>query len=361
MRLLVTSVGSLVGQGVLDALEGRRGALRVIGCNASPDSPNVVRCDEAYLVPSVTDAGFDEALMRVVDEARPDVVVPGRDPDIVRLAGLAEARPVLARALMAGSSAMACMMDGKAATALFGERHGLPYVETAFTGAPDAAERVRAMVGRHGFPLIAKPSDGSGSLGVRALTRPGHVEAALARPGLVIQPFLDAPADGMEPSLDAGIPMFWEVPEDRLHGVQYVLGRDGAVLGRLGFRSRMVRGRCEWLGRCEDPGLLEAGDAFARAVAAEGWRGPFNVQAKRDREGRWRVIELNGRFTGGTSSRRHLGFDEVRIAINAWAGREVVPPDRPRSATRVMRSLGDFPVDEAVAEELARTGRWMSC
>lgn len=359
--VLVTSVGSLVGQGFLDALDGRRDGLRVVGCNSSADSPNSFRCDEAVLVPPVTDDGFAGALRLLMDEVQPDLVIPGRDPDIVHLAAMADEDEALRGVLLAGTGAMARMMDSKAGTARFSAGLGLPYVDSVDTDEADARARVEEMLGTHGLPLIAKPADGSGSMGVKALTSRGHVDAALGLAGHVIQPFLDAPRGGLGLSLDAGIPLFWEVPEDRLHGVQYILDRQGGVVGRIGFRSRMVRGRCEWLGACEDAGLMAAADSFARAVSAHGWRGPFNVQAKQDRHGAWRVIELNGRFSGGTSARRHLGFDEVGLAMNAWLGPGTIPPDLPRRARRVTRLACDFPLDEDAVATLGGTGRWKSC
>lgn len=343
--VLVTGVGTLVGKVVLDALEGRRDGLHLVGCNADVEAPNLFRCDEAVVVPSTDDPRWRDVMISLVREYHPVAVIPGRDPDVEALAEMAESIPEFRRCFVGGASAMARIIGNKALTAAFSRRHGLPYVESVCSCEAGTEATVAGLVARHGFPLIAKPGAGSGSLGVRVLTGPEHLEAALRLPGYVIQPFLDAP-EGLRLSLEAGLPLFWEIPETRLHGLQFVIRRDGTVGPSMGFRVTMVRGRLEDMRRCDEAGLRDAGQAFAEAAAAEGWRGPFNVQAKRARDGGWQVIELNGRFSGGTSSRRHFGFDEVAWVLNDWAGREIIPADEPRSASRVLRYLSDFPLHE---------------
>ncbi|MEN9285098.1 MAG: hypothetical protein RLZZ179_2591 [Verrucomicrobiota bacterium] len=343
--VLVTSVGTLIGKVVLDSLEGRRGGLHLVGCNADVEAPNLFRCDEAMVVPATDDPRWRDVMISLVREYDPVAVIPGRDPDVEALAEMAEIIPEFRRSFVGGSSAMARVIGNKALTAEFSRRHGLPYVDSVASCEAGTEAAVADLVARHGFPLIAKPGAGSGSLGVRVLTGPEHLEAALRLPGYVIQPFLDAP-EGLRLSLEAGLPLFWEIPETRLYGMQFVIRRDGTVGPSIGFRMTMVRGRLEDLRRCDEAALREVGQAFAEAAAAEGWRGPFNVQAKRTRDGSWQVIELNGRFSGGTSSRRHFGFDEVAWVLNDWAGREMVPADEPRSASRVLRYLSDFPLNE---------------
>jgi hypothetical protein len=161
-------------------------------------------------------------------------------------------------------------------------------------------------------------------------------------PGYVIQPFLDPPG---AVNLDdaAGLPLFWEVPESSLYAVQYAIGRQGRILGQCAHRARMVRGRCEEIWSVDEPGLLAVAGAFAAAALAWGWRGPFNVQAKRDGDS-WKVIELNGRFSGGTSSRLHLGFDEVALLVNDWLGRPAVAANSLPRVSHVVRQLCDFPM-----------------
>jgi carbamoyl-phosphate synthase large subunit len=348
--VLVTSGGSLVGKVVLDCLDGRRhddhrGSLRLVACNSLEGEPQLARFDEVHQMPVTDSPQWAAAMAALVERLAPDVVIAGRDEDVAALAALAGEVPALERAFLGGSAAMATTFLDKAETAEFARRHGLAFADTVATDAPDAAAAAAGLLARHGFPLVAKPVRGCGSRGVKILTVPGHLQATLAIPGLVVQPFLDSPGP-IDLCLDSGIPLFFDVPEDRLHAVQYAIDRDGRVLGRVAHRARMVRGRCEALWRMDDPELLAMADAVAAAAVAEGWRGPLNVQAKRAAGGGWQTIELNGRFSGGTSARLLLGFDEVTILVNCWVGREVVRPATCLPVRHVERVLHDVPCND---------------
>jgi hypothetical protein len=107
-----------------------------------------------------------------------------------------------------------------------------------------------------------------------------------------------------------------------------------------------VLGRVEEVWTYENEALFAVAHAFAVKAAQQGWRGPLNVQAKRaDAAGTcWKVIELNGRFSGGTSCRLHLGFDEVAMIINEWVGRPVVGQLNTVPVRHIIRELTDYPV-----------------
>jgi carbamoyl-phosphate synthase large subunit len=173
-------------------------------------------------------------------------------------------------------------------------------------------------------PLIAKPRLGSGSLGVRVLLTREQVAAACQTPGLIIQPFLDPPTELM-PDLSMGVPLFWEVECRTEYGIQALIGPQGEVEGWFAFRAEHRLGRNEWLAACDDRSLEVFAAWVVPRLAAAGFRGPVNLQVRRSGE-QWSIIEMNPRFSGGTSGRYLLGFDEVGWMINAWLGAGIVPP-----------------------------------
>ena len=355
----MTSVGSLVGQVVLDALEGRRDDITLIGLNESASAPNNFRCDETILVPNTESPDFSSSVAKVCNEKMVDLLIPGRDPDIYTLSKLAESDSLGATIAISGCSSMALMMADKAETARFSQEHDLPFADTVATESIDAKDRVDSMIQEHGYPLIAKPASGSGSSGVYILRNDHDVNDAIKLPGFILQPYLDPP-DQIAPLHQVGVPLFWQVREDRLHGVQVLIDSDGNIGPSCSFRSVMVCGRCEYLEQVEDSALTEVAIRYARIVAAEGWRGPFNVQAKRDHHGEWRVIELNGRFSGGTSARRLLGFDEVGWVINKFLGRSAIPEDTVKPSNRIVRLFLDTPLNESAIASLQDSGAWSS-
>ena len=308
-RILITGVGSLVGKGILDVLEGRRDGLEVLGTSFGADAPGVYRCDEAFLTQHSEGAAFEAEIESIVRRTRPDVVIPGRDPDIAVVARLAERLPGV-RAMVGGASASQLFLD-KIETYRFATAANLPIVATTLaTDGPIPA------------PAVAKPRFGSGSVGVRILLDQAQVEAACADPEVILQPLMGPPPD--VPDVSRGWPLFWQLPVARQGGVQGLILPDGSVGPSLAFEAVHSAGKVERQWAVDDDELATLGHGFLRALADAGWRGPANIACVHSGE-QWLCLELNGRFTGGTAARAALGFDEVRIALNAWADADVVP------------------------------------
>ncbi len=341
--ILLTSVGSLVAQGVLDVLDGRRATVHIIGCSSDPHAPDLSRCDEVHIVPPTESAAWAPDFLALAQQLKPALIIAGRDADVEAIALLGETVDEVARAFVGGRHEFAQVIGDKAASAAFSRLHGLPFVETVSTESTSVDADADRLVRDHGFPLIAKPGRGFGSRGVRVLLEPEDLAAALQVPGSVIQPFLDPPGE-LEPDHGPGFALFHEVPEDRWYAAQSLIGPAGESLGMLTFRARMVRGRVEELWTFENAELSTAALRFTEAAIGAGWIGPLNVQFKKDRLGGWQAIEINGRFTGGTSGRLHLGFDEVAIVVNAWTGRQVIGPAAYRPTDHVVRRFIDVPV-----------------
>jgi carbamoyl-phosphate synthase large subunit len=112
-----------------------------------------------------------------------------------------------------------------------------------------------------------------------------------------------------------------------------------------------------------EPDLLALALAYGQAFAAAGWRGPCNIQGKRDPELGLQVIETNGRFSGGTSARRLLGFDEVALGLRQWLGDGVLSADPLQTVAdgRVDKLLGDQLVHGADIQALSEHGLWRRC
>ena len=357
--VLVLSVGSLVGQTMLDCLEGRRSSLRLIGINSVAAAAGNFRCDRAYLAPPAAEAAAHRRrLLEVFDKEKPDLVIPGRDDDVLVLAEIGQALPQWAGHLLVGSIEAARIMNDKIESARFAAAHGLPFADTVCSDDDGAAQAAERLLASHGFPLIAKPRDGNGSRGIFVLLDRNHLARALARPGMAIQPYYDPP-DTLAPDITGGIPFFWAVEEARLYAVQTLIDRDGRIGPACAFVSTMVAGRCERLVRRDDPALLDIARAYAKQIATIGWRGPFNLQLKRHGDD-FRAIEMNGRFSGGTSARRHLGFDEVAMTLNDWFGEGAVPPlpGGSRHVDVITRSLCDFPLPADGVRDLETHGFW---
>jgi carbamoyl-phosphate synthase large subunit len=357
LRFLLLSAGSLTAQNVLQALGTRRERCVVIGTNSVAEAAGNFRCDRVYLVPpAAAQADYIARLEALIREERPDLVIPCRDDDVFALARLGERSPH-GSALLTGTVAAARALTDKLESARFADRHGLPFMKTAAT-----VHEALALAAAHGLPLIGKPRRGNGTRGVVLLRSRAEIERAFAvRGDLIAQPFLEPPADvdALTAPFDAGLPLFFSFPTT-LRSVQIVVGPDGNTSSPFGALNTQVGGLGTEMTRCDDPELLEVGKAYARALAAEGWRGPLNVQLKRDIEGKLMAFELNGRFGGATAGRALLGFDEVGEAVNRFLASADFPRIARSDADTVQRYNHSYAIPPDGPETLERQDGWCS-
>ncbi len=357
--LLITSVGSLVGQNILDSLEGRRAGLAVVGLNSVAASPNIYRCDRAYLAPAACQsAAYRTRLMQVLRAEQPRLVLPGRDDDVLLLAALREQAPEWAHAIPCGPPAMARLLGDKLLSGSFAAAHGLPFADTA---SGDLAA-IRALAMRHGFPLIAKPRAGNGSRGVRIVYDEAELAAASRIDGYLFQEYLSPGDEVMQLGRErgAGVPLF-HAPGYAQYACQCLITPAGRVVSMICTEVVLVAGRAERSVVVDDADVGATAGAYAEALARSGWRGSLNLQGRRDRAGRFKVYELNGRLTGGTAARLCHGVDEVGLLCEHYAGVTLPPSPRLGDAGQVvMKSLVEFPVQRSDVATMEQSRQWTS-
>lgn len=356
MRILITSVGSLVGQNILDALEGRRAGLWVVGTNSLAETPNLFRCDLALRSPPAADAeawcAFTADLMR---REGFDLVLPGRDDDILLLAWLRDAYPDLRRCITCGPATLAQMMEDKWQSYVFARERRLPFVETAHAG-PELVKLVAAK----GYPLIAKPPSGNGSRGVRIVFDAAQLEAAAAEPGTLFQEYLSPDAAVREGAdlCRRGTPLFY-APRYTQLAAQAVISPAGAVHGIYCGEITMVMGRAERSVTVDQPDFTAIARAYAEVLAAAGWVGLMNLQGRRDAAGQFKAYELNGRIAGASTTRMLLGFDEVGMLAELFTGKAL--PDSPKGGMPqriVHKNLTEFVIEPEALRSFEADGRW---
>ncbi|MDL2337017.1 MAG: hypothetical protein QFE16_04165 [Pseudomonadota bacterium] len=318
--LLLLSGGSLVGENVIDALGDRCSALRLVATNTQPWAPSLARVDRVCLAPPTAGdpQSFKTLLMQLVKEERPALVIPCRDDDVQCLAHWAgELRDLGAQPLVGSPTAAAHIVD-KWRSAQLSVARGLPFARSALAADPIAVE---ALLGDVGWPLIAKPRAGFASLGVRILRQWNQLEAVLGDPAMLVQEYLgsrEALAGYLDELERLGVPLFNSFEESK-YSLQVFIGPAGDIVDHLVTRHSMKQGKSAqvevWADAQLDALALRTAGIFSEA----GWRGPLNVQCQHCPDGRFVIYEYSGRFTGATSARALLGYDEVGLALEQFA------------------------------------------
>jgi len=301
IKLLVTSVGSLVGQNLLDVIDARADDISVAGTTSLPEIL-LQRCERVYLVPPTErpPSAFSQRLLDIIDREQPDIVIPSRDLDVTVLADLAAGHPKLAERIPCGSPDTAMLCEDKWLSYLFARDHVLPFAESAIPDSKSAHRAVYQLADDVGFPLVAKPRIGYASRRVLLLSNTEQLDVVLADENLVVQRYIGS-TEVLETFQSdirrRGQPLVYSLEQGK-YSVQTYINRDGAIGSLCCTLNQMRMGYSISVKRIENTGLTALGKRWAEALAAAGWRGPLNIQCQQDGESGFIAFELNGRFTG---------------------------------------------------------------
>ncbi len=361
--LLLTSVGSLLGQNMLDTLADRRQAVRVVGINSLAQNPRNFHCDQIYLVPPTQEHDFLKHFEAILAKEKPDLILAGRDDDVLFLSDLKAKKPDLAARIPYGDSLSAEIMQDKLKSHDFAKSHALPFVDSCLLDATLGRTQLEAFLKQVGFPLILKPLAGFGSNGVCILTHPDQIEALWPfKNPMLLQPYLNPPPDlaAYFSQYQQAMPLFFQIPEEQQHAFQCIIGPQGEIGEGFCAKMKLVMGRVEQVERQYDSDLLALGLNCAKAFRDLGWRGSFNLQAKRNRQQQWQIFEFSPRMTGSLSARRLLGYDELGLLLAQFAPEARFPFDPFQSESRgmVMRSLKDDFIPYEALRQLKDEQQW---
>src|SRR5690554_8062534 len=83
--VLVTCVGSGVGQSAIDSLNLKR-EFFIIGCDGNPNVYAHSFCDCFFVVPGLYSEGYVDYILQLCIENNVDIVIPGHDHELVLFA-----------------------------------------------------------------------------------------------------------------------------------------------------------------------------------------------------------------------------------------------------------------------------------
>lgn len=280
----------MLGQGIFRAARRSGLGATLIAADPSPLSPMLYWADDAYIVPFASDPGFVSRLEEVIAEARPDIVIPGTDVELPVMAAARERleREYKIRVLVSDPRVIA-IADDKYRTFEFLRDAGF---HPPLSALPENPEEIEDLIAQVGFPLVVKPRIGARSIGMSVVGGRQQLDAAVAgRTGLVVQECVSDEANEYTSSVlvfDARAEASIVMRRDLRDGNTY-----RAFAGPYDDLNRQVK-------------------AFGEALRPFG---PANFQFRTDPQGRARVFEINGRFSGATPLRALVGFNEVEMCV----------------------------------------------
>ncbi len=345
LNVLVLGVGGNVSQSIQKALRSVALDVRTIAACISPSSTGLYLADRAYISPLAHDPAFIPWLVELCAEERIDAVLSGSEVVLEPLAEHAEGIRERSGAVCVVSSPEVLRTGrDKLQTARWLESQGLPVPGYAPLSDPVA---VSDLIGRYGFPLIAKPRYGKGGDGILVVRDEDDLGRVLGAEDLSLREVVGEPLT----ESDLVLQQYLGSDQD-----EYTAGcfcdRDGRLSGTIVLRRRLQAGTTVTAEAGEFPEVRRVAGEIASALRPAG---PCNIQL-RVHEGSPIPFEINPRFSGTTAMRARMGFNEVETALRHFVLGEEATGLRPVQSGTALRYWNELYVSAETMDVLARDG-----
>ena len=308
LSILVTGVGGRsVGHQVLHGLLLLGSKYRVVACDADPFAYGLYEVSNRYCVPRADSANYLEALVSIVEREKVDVLLPGTEPEVLVLAHARPRFEMMGCTVVVNPCSVVQLCSNKATLYDWLSANGF--------GVPKSSRLStwRSLAAACGFPLVAKPTTMTGgSKGVALLngeeevTR--YVQALPPNVEVVFQEYIEGP----ESEFTVGV-MISKSGEL----IDSIVMHRKLVGMSLGVERVIANKRCALSTGYSQGNIIR--DSFIQSECEKlalriGGRGPMNIQC-RVNNGRVFVFEVHPRFSGTSSFRADVGFNEPDVLI----------------------------------------------
>ena len=287
MRVLVTSAGALLGQGIIRSLQAADiPDMQIIACDPEPTSPGLYWNKGSRLLPFSKDPNFIEKFADILNEEKPNAVCIGTDPELSLLSNhQLELEAAFNTKIIVSSPDVIKIADDKYLTYKFMKDNGFSPPNSRL---PDQAHE---LVSLYGFPLVVKPRIGARSVGFHLVKNQIELERAIKEvPNAVVQECVG----NKDQEYTAGTLYF-----------------DGMCRASIVMRRELRDGNTFKAFVDAYPGLNERVKSFCNSLKPFG---PANFQF-RVVDGVAKVFEIISRFSGTTPLRMHAGFNELEMTL----------------------------------------------
>ncbi len=314
-KILVTCVGSGVGQSVVDSLNLNNGHT-IIGIDTNRNNYGHHFCDKFFIAPSLySDVYFDFLLDLCVKE-NVDVVIPGHDHELLLISKQIELFNNKGIEVIVSTPEIIEISRDKYVWYKFFSEKGCPIVPT-YRLAEFKENPVYDI-----FPAIVKPKAGSASQGISIIDNFDQLQ--YLNDDDIIQPYLFplATDENYETILKAvKNHKFVQMSEI---SIQLIFTKNSKFSGIFISQNSLKSGIPVFVDPIQpnDFEYIEDIMKFVPILEKNKARGPVNIQGRITERGLI-CFEMNMRFTGITGNRAQLGFNEVEFLINNYLNKSV--------------------------------------
>lgn len=316
IKVLITGVGGgSVGVQVMDALKMSKLGYFIVATNSEPNKTGLYEADKGYLIPSARDKKYLPQLLKICQKEKIRVIIPGSEPELAIISADREVFEKNKVLPLINSREVIEICQDKFKTMEFLKNNGLLFPRFAVLKSPKLPAGLK-------YPLVIKPAKGSGgSRNVQIIQNNTDLEFSwryFTKQGLtpLVQEYIGSAREeytvgvlaDLEGHLIGSIALKREVSGNLSTALQIKDRREGQR-DLLTISSGVSQGFVE-----DYPIVRKYAEKIAKTLVS---RGPLNIQCRKVGSKIY-TMEINPRFSGTSSIRALLGFNEPDILIRKY-------------------------------------------
>jgi len=354
VAVMVTGVGGGGhGEQILKALRLASTKYEIVGCDMSQYCRGFKDVDHSYVVPSARDPQYIDTILNLCRKHHIQALFHGSEPELMALSQkrkVFEAQGIFLP-INPQHVIQTCMC--KSRTITFLKDHGFSYPQTRVL---NKLEDVRDW---NSYPAIIKPSIGSGGSAHTfiAQSEPELETVATYLLGLDVCPEVIVQEYKGTPETEFTVGVLFDMDGDLINSIALRRNLSSSLSCRI--RVPNHTGREEFgshlavstgVSQGEIGKFPEVTQVCEKIAAQLGARGAINIQCRLHR-GEVYVFEINPRFSGTTSIRAMVGYNEPDLLVRRHVLKEEIPRQFPFQHAVIVRGLDEtvFPLDAGPA------------
>lgn len=339
IRVGITSIGSGVGQSIINSCRLSKMSLYTIGLGANPMAFGAYDCDTYDTLPEIYSIEYIDALLYKCRKHKADILIPGLDDELYNISINSDRfKQIGVTPIVSSSEVIQLCRDKVKMSKVLNE------IYDSFVKSYNKDDLIKAYKKNEiTFPLIAKPRSGFASRGLLIiqsaddfhLINNEHVVQEIAMPYQ-----RDINHKCYMNNLKRGI-----ISQVSEVSVQFVVGHRGNIIGKCATYNKLKNGVPIEIIPFDDLNMWRGLENIIPYLIKLGLKGPINIQGRMTDNGP-KFFEMNARFTGITGLRAMMGFNEVEALIKDFADLKLPVNELRLNKRRIgMRQVGDRVVD----------------
>ncbi|HMK53202.1 MAG TPA: ATP-grasp domain-containing protein [Methanobacteriaceae archaeon] len=320
LNILVTGVGSEVGQGVIKAIRLSKYNCRIIGCDMNPDSAGFFMCDDYSLISPVISENYEESLFSLCREKKIDMIIPTVDvesPVISNLKSALEEEGIVA--IVQPPEILEIFLN-KYNTYRFFKGNGVGVPETLKINEGT----VKEIGSKLGFPMIIKPEHGQGSKSVYKINNFNELNFLYE----IIKDEDDYVAQSY-------------IPSSQSEYTCAVFNCPSMTEPNIIVLRRQLENGTSWISEVVfDDVLIDLCKKVSQLIDLEG---AINIQLRKFQNKPF-IFEINPRYSSTSGIRANCGFNDVEMAIDHFIHKKT--PSKPEiRKKKILRYIEELYID----------------